>query len=85
MIDHKNTPISQMEDYFKNPWYHFLEEPVLFLLALKWNLFEKVLSCVKTKANSTFAINLAEMPKEATFYLMNRIFQTYVLFNYVTI
>ena len=27
--------ISQMEGYFENPQYHFLKEPVLFLLALK--------------------------------------------------
>ena len=31
-------PISQTEGYFENPWYRFLEEPMLFLLALKWNL-----------------------------------------------
>ena len=30
--------ISQMEGYFKTPQYHFLEEPMLFVLALKWNL-----------------------------------------------
>ena len=28
-----------------------LKEPMLFLLALKWNLYEKVFSCVKTKTN----------------------------------
>ena len=28
----------QMEGYFKNPYYDFLEELVLFLLALKRNL-----------------------------------------------
>ena len=27
--------ISQTEDYFENPYYRFLEEPMLFLLALK--------------------------------------------------
>ena len=31
-------PISQMEGYFESPQYLFLEEPMLFLLALKWNL-----------------------------------------------
>ena len=31
-------PISQMEGYFENLWYGFLEEPMPFLLALKWNL-----------------------------------------------
>ena len=30
--------ISQTEGYFENPWYRFLEKPVLFLLVLKWNL-----------------------------------------------
>ena len=28
-----------------------LKEPLLFLLALKWNLYEKTLSCVKAKTN----------------------------------
>ena len=28
-----------------------LKEPMLFLLALKWNLYKKVFSCVKTKTN----------------------------------
>ena len=31
-------PISQMEGYLENPLYLFLEEPMLFVLALKWNL-----------------------------------------------
>ena len=31
-------PISQMEGYFENPWYSFLEEPMLFLLASKSKL-----------------------------------------------
>ena len=31
-------PISQTEGYFENPLYRFLEEPTLFLLALKWKL-----------------------------------------------
>ena len=30
--------IPHMEGYIENPKYRFLEEPVLFLLALKWNL-----------------------------------------------
>ena len=34
----KNLPISQTEGYFENPWYRFLEEPMLFPLALKSNL-----------------------------------------------
>ena len=31
----KNIPICQTERYFKSPWYAFLEEPKVFLLALK--------------------------------------------------
>ena len=31
-------PISQSERYFENRWYHLLEDPILFLLALKLNL-----------------------------------------------
>ena len=31
-------PISQTEAYFENPEYRILEEPMLFLLALKRNL-----------------------------------------------
>ena len=31
-------PISQTEGYFENPLYGFLEEPMFFLLALKWKL-----------------------------------------------
>ena len=31
-------PISQTEGYFENPYYRFLEESILFLLDLKWNL-----------------------------------------------
>ena len=30
--------IFQTESYFENPYYRFLEESILFLLALKWNL-----------------------------------------------
>ena len=31
-------PISQIQDYFENPYYRFLEEHMFFVLALKWNL-----------------------------------------------
>ena len=31
-------PISQTEGYFENPYEHFLEDPKLFLLALKGKL-----------------------------------------------
>ena len=37
-LSHKNMRISQTEGYFENPWYRFLEEPMLFPLVLKWNL-----------------------------------------------
>ena len=33
-------PISHAEGYFENLLYRPLEEPMLFLLALKWNLKE---------------------------------------------
>ena len=52
--------ISRTEGYNENPWYLFLEESMLFLLAWKWNLQEKASSSVKSKANSNFAIKLAE-------------------------
>ena len=31
-------PISQTENYFEDPKYHFLEKSMLFVSALKWNL-----------------------------------------------
>ena len=37
-LSHKSKLISQTEGYFENPWYIFLEEPMLFLLLLKRNL-----------------------------------------------
>ena len=37
-----------------------LSKPMLFQLALKWNLKEKLFSSVKTKYNSNFAVKLAE-------------------------
>ena len=46
-------PISQTEGYFKNPYYHFLEEPMLVLLALK--------------TNSNFAVNLLKCWKNEPF------------------
>ena len=47
-------PSSQMEGYFKNPYF---KRTLLFLLALKWNLYKKAFS------TST------EMLKEATINL----------------
>ena len=52
-------PISQTEDYFENPLYRFLEEHMLFLLALKWNLKQKVFYSVKTKTNPNFGVKYA--------------------------
>ena len=45
-FSHKNMSTTQTENYFENPLVMFLEEPMLFLLALKWNLQEKQCSYV---------------------------------------
>ena len=76
-------PISQTEGFFENPYYCFLEEPMLFLLAWKWNLKEKAFSSVKTKTNPNVAINCwKEQPSIFTVYLMNHIFKhLYWLWN----
>ena len=37
-LSHKIMPIPLTEGYFENPQYRCLEEYMLFLLALKWNL-----------------------------------------------
>ena len=66
-LSHKNIPISQMESYFENPLYRLLEQPNLFLLSLKWKLWDKAFSCVKTKTNSNFAVKLVERSNR-TFY-----------------
>ena len=67
-------PISQKEAYFKNPQNCFSEEPILFLLALKWNLYNKVFSYVKTKTNSYFAIKAVEWSiRSFSVYLMNNL------------
>ena len=65
-LSHKNLPIPQTEGYFKNLSYFFSEEPMLFLLGLKWHLLEKAFCCVKTKSKSNSAVNPVEMLKEAT-------------------
>ena len=73
-------PISQTEGYFENPWYRLLEEPVLFLLAWKWNFWEKAFSIVKSKDNLNFAVNLLKGANTIfTVYLVNHIFQTSAL------
>ena len=61
-------PNSQTEDQFKNPWYRFVGEPMLFLLALEWNLKEKTFSCVKKVTDSNFAGNIAEMLNKGTMH-----------------
>ena len=42
-------PISQTEGYFENPLYRVLEEPMFFLLALKWNLQKKRFPVLRQK------------------------------------
>ena len=37
-LSNKNMSISQVEGYFENPYYRFLEESMLFPLSSKWNL-----------------------------------------------
>ena len=59
-LSRKNRPISQTEGFFENTYYCFSEEPMLFLLALKWKLSEKTFSNVKTKTNSSVAVKVTE-------------------------
>ena len=61
-------PIFKTQSYFKNLYYRFLDGPILFLLTLKRSLSEKAFFCVKTKANTNSAVNLAEMLKEANIH-----------------
>ena len=59
----------------------FLEEPMFFLLALKWNL-RNAISFVKTEANSNLAVTVAVRSNYSfSDYLMNHLFQTSLLFN----
>ena len=46
--------ISQKEDYFENCLYRLLDEPLLFPLALKRNLYKKGFSSDKTKKKLIF-------------------------------
>ena len=72
-------PISETEGYFENLWCRFVEEPMLFLLILKYDLWEKGFSCVKTKTNSNFAVKVSEKSNcSFSVYLINK---TSVLFN----
>ena len=60
----------------------FLEEPMLVLLALKWNLYEKAFSCVMVKTNSNYFVKVAEMSNHSfPTYLLTHFAQTFVLFN----
>ena len=60
-----------------------MEEFMLILLALKWNLYKIAFSSVKTKTNPNFAVKRGERSNHAFLLsiLMNHIFQTSVLFN----
>ena len=59
-MPHKNMPIPQTEGYFENSKCRFLEQPMLFLLALNENSKKEFLN-VKTKTNSSFAIKITEI------------------------
>ena len=73
--------VSQTEGCIENLQYGSLEENILFLLVLKWNL-EKAFSCVKTKTKSNFVAKLAERSNRSfSVYLMNHLFQASLLFN----
>ena len=57
----------------------FFRRPVT---GFKMKPLKKAFSCVKTKANSNFAVKLAERSNSSVFvYLMNHLFQASVLFN----
>ena len=57
--------ISQKEDYFENCLYRLLDEPLLFPLALKRNLYKKGFSSDKTKKKLIFLkTNLASLKTE---------------------
>ena len=53
--------ISQTKGCLEKHLYCLLEEPMLFLLALKLNLLEKVLSSVETKTKPNLVVKLAGM------------------------
>ena len=52
----------------KMPSTVFRRTYMLFLLALRWNLQGKGFSCIKTKPNSNFTINLAETLKKTAIH-----------------
>ena len=53
-------PISQTQGYFEIPNTVFRAESMLFLTALRENLYEKFFSSVKTKINPNFAVKHAK-------------------------
>ena len=58
-----------------------LEEPELFLLGLKWNLRDKVFSCVMVKTNSNYAVKVAERINRSTPIYLNHFAETSPLFD----
>ena len=77
-------PISQTEGYFENPYYSFLEEPILFRwLWLENETFKKKRFAVlrQKKTNPNFGVKLAERSSHPFLLsiLVNHIFQTFVL------
>ena len=74
LLLHKSMPISQTEGCFESSLYRFSEEPMLFLLALNWNLQDKAFFCVKIKTNTNFLKKLSKMSNRSFFvYLINHI------------
>ena len=69
-LSHKNMPISQTEGYFENPQYHLLE-PMLFLLALKQNLYVRALYSVKTKSQPKVCLKLAKRSNHSFYCLFD--------------
>ena len=71
-------PICQTEVYVE--W--ILEEFILFLLALKWSPKKEHFPVLKQKTSSNFAVKFSEKNNRLfSFYLMNNLFQIFVLFN----
>ena len=77
-------PVSQTDGYFENPWYGLLEEPLLFRLALKWNLKKKKVFLFQFQDKNQRKFSRKTWWKEQPFIfpivLKDHIFQTSVLF-----
>ena len=88
-LTHRNMLISSSEDYFENTFFRnpylknrFLEETMLFMLALKWTLWDKAFSDVdKNQPKFCRKTCWKEQPFNFTVYFMNNIFQISVLVN----